>query len=153
MKNCFITILILIMSLNLNAQTEQKKKFINLSSNLNYMTQTVDFYGTKTTSSIFLLDAQVGYFIIDNLALSSRLTHLLSSGSSSTSLSIGGRYYINNLYAGCDLVLAEPTTLKFNAGYAIFINDQLAIEPSLTYSKINEFTSSLSMMVGFAMYF
>lgn len=152
MKNTILLFFILFLNINLSAQTFSGNKFINLSSNLNYTSQTVDFFGTKTTSSIFLLDAQVGYFIIDNLALTSRLTHLLSGGSSSTSLSFGGRYYINNLYAGCDLVLAEPTTLKFNAGYAIFINEQLAIEPSLTYSKINEFTSSLSMMVGFAMY-
>ena len=67
MKNTILLFFILFLNINLSAQTFSGNKFINLSSNLNYTSQTVDFFGTKTTSSIFLLDAQVGYFIIDNL--------------------------------------------------------------------------------------
>ena len=69
------------MSLNLNAQTEQTKKFIKLSSSLNYTSQTVDFLGTKTSSSVFLFDGYFGYFILDNFASTTSLIILGTSES------------------------------------------------------------------------
>ena len=156
MKNYLITILILIMSLNLNAQTEQTKKFIKLSSSLNYTSQTVDFLGNKTSTSVFLFDGYFGYFILDNFASTTSLTILGTSGSTTTSLAIGGRYYINKFYLGCDIDMInilDYTAIKLNAGYPIFINDKIAVEPSVVYSKISDATTSLSLMVGFAMYF
>ena len=156
MKNYLITILILIMSLNLNAQTEQTKKFIKLSSSLNYTSQTVDFLGNKTSTSVFLFDGYFGYFILDNFASTTSLTILGTSESTTTSLAIGGRYYINKFYMGCDIDMTnilDYTAIRLNAGYPIFINDKIAVEPSVVYSKISDATTSLSLMVGFAMYF
>jgi|TARA_B110000093_G_scaffold182111_1_gene227868 hypothetical protein len=151
MKNKILLILTLFTVINLSAQTYQGNKFINLSSSLNYTSQTVDFFGIKSSSSTFLFDSYVGYFVIDNLAVTASLTYLAYSGTGSASLSVGGRYYIQKFYAGCDLAL-DDISLRFNAGYPIFINDEIAIEPSISYSKVSESTSSLSMLVGFALY-
>jgi len=156
MKNYISIILILIISLNLKAQTEQAKKFIKLSSSLNYTTQTVDILGDKTSTSAFLFDGYFGYFILDNLASTTSLTILGTSGASTTSLAIGGRYYINKFYLGCDIDMTnilDYTAIRLNTGYPIFLNEEIAIEPSVVYSKISEATTSLSLMFGFAMYF
>ena len=151
MKKIIFLVIILTATLNLSAQMESGNKFINLSSSMNYTTQTVDIFGTKSSSSTFLFDSYFGYFVIDNLAATASLTYLAYSGAGSASLSIGGRYYVKNFYAGCDLAL-DDITLRLNAGYPIFINNEIAIEPSISYSKISESTSSLSMLVGFTMY-
>lgn len=151
MKNTILLILTLFAVINLSAQTDQGNKFINLSSTLNYTSQTIDIFGTKSSSSIFFFDSYVGYFVVDNLAATASLSYLASSGAGSASLSLGGRYYIQKFYAGCDLTL-DDISLRFNAGYPIFINDEIAIEPSISYSKVSESTSSLSMLVGFALY-
>ena len=151
MKKIIFLVIILTATLNLSAQMESGNKFINLSSSMNYTTQTVDIFGTKSSSSTFLFDSYFGYFVIANLAATASLTYLAYSGAGSASLSIGGRYYVKNFYAGCDLAL-DDITLRLNAGYPIFINDEIAIEPSISYSKISESTSSLSMLVGFTMY-
>ena len=151
MKKQLLNILLLFLTISLSAQTDQGNKFINLNSSLNYTTQTTDFLGTKTSSSIFLFDSYVGYFVIDNLAATANLTYLSSSGLGTTTLSVGGRYYVKGFYAGCDLIL-DDISLKLNAGYPIFITDQIAVEPSISYSKISESISSLSILAGFSLY-
>ena len=152
MKKNLINIFLMFVSISAYAQTDQGSKLINLNSSLNYTTQTTELFGVKTSTSIFILDSYFGYFVLDNLAATSNLTYLSSSGSTTTTLSLGARYYIKGFYAGCDLVL-DNISLKINAGYPIFINDEIAIEPSISYSKISESTSSLSVMAGFAYYF
>ena len=141
----------------------------------------------KSTSLSF--NPKVGYFIIDKLALGVGLNIMTStdkdsrssdkSTSSSVSIDPFVRYYLNPgiFFQGAFGVGSNnyketngntTTTTKFNAtnwsistGYAIFLNDYVAIEPSIGYqsyankNKSSDFKlidSGLFINVGFQIY-
>ena len=108
--------------------------------------------GNDNSETWFNLSPNVGYYIINDLAIGARLSLVSYSydGSSNSQFGFGpwARYYfVNSLYAqagidfgstGMDFfsLLADEgsTTLNFGIGYSWFLNNSVAIEPSLLYS-------------------
>lgn len=108
--------------------------------------------GDDNSETWFNLSPNVGYYIINDLAIGARLSLVSYSydGASESQFGFGpwARYYfVNSLYAqagidfgstGMDFfsLLADEgsTTLNFGIGYSWFLNNSVAIEPSLLYS-------------------
>lgn len=108
--------------------------------------------GDDNSETWFNISPDLAYFIIDDLAIGSRLNFQSYSYDGDTESQFGfgpfARYYfVNSLYAqaGIDFgstgdnffsLLADEgsTTLNFAIGYSWFLNNSVAIEPSLQYS-------------------
>lgn len=155
------------------AQTEQGGWLVGANSNLSFTSTSAD--GIDDNQSNFNLSVQGGYFLADNLAAGLRLGFFSSKlgDNKSTSTSIGpfARYYVNGefffgasfvavsskLDNGVDDFTTNFTQLAFEAGYPIWIVDNVAIEPSLIYGInsgddiIN--TRTFGVNIGFALYF
>ncbi len=108
-----------------------------------------------------------GYFLSDNLMLGSNvsigLEGLLIFREAAVSFGPFGRYYHNNLFAGVGFSFASApysdTTLRaeevsVEIGYALFINDNISLEPTLSYATGSTLTNSsrLSALVGLGIY-
>ncbi len=154
------------------AQTEQGGWVIGTTTNLTFSSTNID--GVDDNSSSFNLSGQAGYFLIDNLAAG--LTLGLSSvkqgdfKTSSTNIGPFARYYVNGtFYAGAGYTVSSgksesgSTTISefdggnllLEAGYPIWIVDNVAIEPGISYTSgsgdIDR--STLAVAVGFRLYF
>lgn len=108
--------------------------------------------GADASETWFNLTPNLGYYILNDLAVGVRLNFQSYSfdGASESQFGIGpwARYYfVNSLYAqagidfgstGMDFfsLLADEgsTTLNFGIGYSWFLNNSVAIEPSIQYS-------------------
>jgi len=139
-----------------NAQTEKGGWLVGASSNLGF--NSVD-YGAGSVS-VFNLDAKAGNFLMDNLAVGLNIGYNSFDGNSSSSLGIFARYYINGgIFVGAgynSLSDSRGGELPLELGYAYFMKDNIALEPSLNYEKgmgNNDGYSSIGLNVGFSLYF
>jgi len=127
---------------------------VGSSSQLGWTNSSVTGGGS---SSNFYIAAGAGYFFMDNLAAG--LNFGLSSGSGNTTTSIGPfvRYYIGGkwfLGAGFQSNNNGSTTtsqIPFEAGAALFITDNIAVEPSVNFTTFDG-GSDLGIRVGFSLY-
>lgn len=106
-------------------------------SNLGYTSTSVTGGGS---SSSFDIATAGGYFFMENLAggvifgLNSP-----SGGTSTTTIGLFGRYYFNGqIFAGVGFAStsgggASQTRIPFEAGYAIFLNNAVALEPAVNF--------------------
>ena len=115
-------------------------------------------FWTSDGSSFFSLGAEGGYFIMDDLALKAGLGFASFSpdggdGTSSFLYKLGAKYYINSIIpvqldftgstiedqdapvGGGTVETPDPFWLGLQAGYALFLADNLSFEPSLRYSS------------------
>jgi outer membrane protein len=108
--------------------------------------------GDDNSETYLNISPNVGYYIMNNLAIGARINYLSYSydGDSESQFGFGpwARYYfINSLFAqagvdfgstGMDFfsILADEgsSTLNFGIGYSWFLNNSVAIEPQLQYS-------------------
>lgn len=158
-----------------NAQTEQGGWFVGASSALSFTSTSYDGQADKDTN--FNLEGRAGSFIADNLNLGLFIGFDASKDGGTdiktTASSIGPyiRYYANGqFYFGVGYAVSNAkvtsggTTLGeisggligMEAGYPIWINDNVAVEPALNYQLgTGDFDSSrsLSLAVGFGIYF
>ncbi|MDW3194742.1 MAG: hypothetical protein R8G66_20350 [Cytophagales bacterium] len=168
-KFLFATIMGLF-ALQLNAQTEQGKLLLGAGSNSGLSFQSQD--GVEDNQVAFSLNAQGGYFFIDNLVTGLNLGFNTSSQGdfSNTNLSIGpfARYYFDNVFFGANFSLvnnnsdngvsdfsANGSLLGLELGYAAFLNNNIAIEPALTYFNTNgdfDGLTGFSLNIGFSIY-
>ncbi len=149
MRKFLFTALMCLFILQLTAQTEQGNILMGANSNAGFSVQSQD--GLEDNVVNFSLNAQGGYFIIDNLVGG------LNLGFSSTSVgdfsgrtfSIGpfARYYFENVFFGASFLAVNSksdnngandftsngTQVNLVLGYAAFLNNSVAIEPALTY--------------------
>jgi hypothetical protein len=116
--------------------------------------------------SILTLDLKAGYFVIDNLALGLSFGYekysLDDSEESLTSFGLFGRYYVNGkIFVGAGYSSSKfedsdaANSLPFEVGYAAFITDNIAFEPSISYAigvGDNE-SNTFGLNLGFALYF
>ena len=121
----------------------------------------------------FNLDVKGGYFIMDNLALGLNLgfssVDLGDSGKETdTGFGVFGRYYFNGKIFGgvgfnsvkvkfeSDSFDSESTVsvIPIEVGYAAFLNDVVAIEPSVNYSIYGSDAegASFGIAVGLTVY-
>ena len=104
-----------------------------------------------------------GYFIIDDLALKAGLGYSDDDSSdSSFTYKVGAKYYIAGQFPiGLDLTGVsssgyDATYVGFQAGYALFIGDNVSIEPAIRYNATldkNKADSAFQALIGFALHF
>lgn len=154
MKKLFIIAFVLISGIA-SAQINQGTVLVGASSNLNF--SSIKFDGNDRFS-VFDLDAKVGYFVIDNLAVGFDLGYQKIDDFSSSNFGIFGRYYYQGkIFGGVGLSISKfedqgnQTTIPFEVGYAAFITENIAIEPSFHLS-VGDNTNTYGLRVGFSLY-
>jgi len=145
-------ILIVISYHTTQAQFNQGR--VLLGGNVNFFSmkdETVQtgFPTTSSKSTQFQLNPNVGYFVIDNLAVGADIAlSTISGGGSSTTILAGPfvRYYIKGLFIEGEYNFGSgkngDTKSSTNAwlggiGYAALLNDHVAIEPTIAYTSNN----------------
>jgi hypothetical protein len=167
MKKVLLTLFAAVVVMSASAQIGKGTILVGGSSNLG-----VNSIKPKDGDSetLFNLDAKAGYFFIDNLAAGINLSYAKLGDVSSVGIGAFGRYYVNGkiiLGAGFtsfndkDVDIFDGTEIKSSynafgveAGYAIFVTDNFAIEPTINYNSISgdlEY-STLGLNVGFTLY-
>lgn len=170
MRKLLFTTIMCLFILQLSAQTEKGKLLLGASSNSGLSFQSQD--GAEDNLVSFSLNAQGGYFVIDNLAAGLNLGFSTSSQGdfSNTTLSIGpfARYYFDNVFFGANFSITNTngdngisdfssngSLLGLELGYAAFLNNNIAIEPALTYFNTGGDFNGLtgfSLNIGFTIY-
>lgn len=147
------------------AQISKGTIMAGASSNINYTSTSYD--GFDDNENTFNLDLKGGYFVIDNLAFGLNIGYnKYSFGDaidvSTTMFGIFGRYYYNGaIFAGVgynSTKVEDSDAVNFlpiEVGYAAFITDDIAVEPSLSYHLgMGDVDANMFMFnVGFSIYF
>jgi outer membrane protein len=144
MKKVLLTLFAATVVFAASAQISKGTILVNGGSNLGFISANED----AGDFSVFSLDARAGYFVIDNLALGLVLGYEkfdskvegAEDSDPTTDIGIFGRYYVNGkILVGASFTSSKQgdlsgTTIGLEAGYAIFVNDAVAIEPALNYA-------------------
>jgi hypothetical protein len=116
------------------------------------------------TNSSFSATPMVGYFFVDDFAGGIQMTFSNFSAYSATSLSPFIRYYWKNLFFQLrydytrsqlsGMSVASRSALGTDLGYAVFFNDNVAMEPSFYFTKglASESGFSYGLKIGFQIY-
>jgi opacity protein-like surface antigen len=116
-------------------------------------------------TTIWSIGGEAGYFIEDNLAIKAGLGYSDFDITSAFSYKLGAKYYVINIIpiqvdvtgASFKDVDENPLWLGLQGGYAIFVSDQISIEPGLRYnlSLNKDFTDEgiFEFRIGFALHF
>lgn len=165
MKKIHLTISILMLfAATSYAQIQKGSVLVGASSNLGFSSTSYD--GADDNFNVFTLDVKAGYFVIDNLAVGLNFGYNKfsqgDSDASTTLFGLFGRYYVNGkifVGAGYSSLKLEDSdasnSLPFEVGYAAFITDNIAFEPSINYAiglGDNE-SNTFGLNLGFALYF
>lgn len=157
MKKVLLTAaLVAVFGFAANAQTEQGGWLVGASSNLGFSSED---YGAGSVS-VFNLDVKGGYFLMDGLAAGLDVSYASFDGNSGSAIGIFGRYFITEaIFAEAGYTSLSDSRggiLPIRAGYAAFLSDNVAVEPSLVYEMgmgNNDAYSSFGLNVGFSLYF
>lgn len=117
--------------------------------------------------SAFLLNPNVGIFLADNYAAGLSATLLTGSGNTIWGLGPYGRAYFGSSEKGKLYAQAGVNLLGFSndfgsdtefgwtigAGYAVFLNQSIALELGPQYSKIGDSDGRFNINVGFQIHF
>lgn len=140
---------------SVHAQINKGAVLVGASSSLSFNSVSPDNGDSYT---VFDLDVKGGYFIIDNLTLGLNLGYYKLDDYSLTTFGVFGRYYfMGKIFVGTGFNIVTPeggdgqTTIPFEAGYAAFLNDFIAVEPALGLN-IGEDSTSFGFRVGFTIY-
>lgn len=116
----------------------------------------------ETTWSI---GAEGGYFVMDDLAIKAGLGYVdMGDDFSEFTYKIGAKYYIISQipvqldYSGASVKDADenPSYLGIQGGYAIFLGQNVSIEPGLRFNKsLNDdfYDDVFQVRIGFALHF
>ncbi len=153
------------------AQTSEGKWLIEANTNFGaaHGANTSFQYASSDGSSFYNLGLEGGYFVMDNLALKAGLGFggfKPDGGESSSTFSykLGAKYYIINMipvqidYSGSSTKDFDenPSYLGFQAGYAVFLGQNVSIEPGIRFNKsLNEdfYNDAFQLNIGFALHF
>lgn len=140
MKKIALFIIALAMSITANAQFEQGKIYVGASlTGLDLSYSGLDKFHLG-------LEAQGGYFVMDNILLKANAAFEYSGRENAPTdfiVGVGGRYYIlqNGLYFGANAKLLHANHNHndimpgIEVGYAFFVNRTVTIEPSIYYDQ------------------
>ena len=133
-----------LLTFGLSAQTDAGSVMLGVSSDATlFESMTPDGGGDATTK--FGLDADGGYFVIDNLAVMAKFGFGSektgdADAVGTTKFGVGASYYISgNIPVGLmweseKVGDADATsTLSIKAGYLIMLNEKVGIQPGFTY--------------------
>jgi hypothetical protein len=166
MKKVFlITFAAFFMTGMASAQLPIQKGKVFVNANTSYMRINIE------EGLPFYLNANGGYFLVDNFALLVGTSFISFSGKGSYSnymyeLNTGPRYYfarsgkgsffVNSLLGLSKYQKNDATfSLSLGAGYAIFLNDKVALEPMTTYMipLDSNYDNSFIIGVGISVFF
>ncbi len=164
MKKVLLTAaLVAVFGFAANAQTDQGGWLVGASSNLGFNSFKAN--SDADAVSTFNLNARAGYFLMDNLAAGLNINYFKFSEADDADTAFGpfARYYFNGtFYAGAGIDFASSggvsgSWINLEAGYPLFIVDNVAVEPNLSYSlgggDLYEDASRFGINVGFFLYF
>jgi outer membrane protein len=142
MKKVLLTVFAALTVFVASAQIEQGTWLVGASSNAGFTSYNED----AGDFSEFNINVKGGYFVIENLAVGLNLGYTKIDEASETTLGLFGRYYVNgkifvgagfnstSVDFGIDGVdKATYSTIPLEVGYAAFLNNVVAIEPSVGY--------------------
>ena len=156
------------------AQFEQGNVRIGGASNLDF--SNTKYSGTNYSSNNLSLAVEGGYFFMDNLAVDVDANLTFSKSSSNAvpastlfGVGLGARYYLPvNVFVGAGVDIFNVkyfnntefgTGVKAKVGYAAFLSDNIALEPSISYrlglTDENKGTKidGLYVQIGFSIFF
>jgi hypothetical protein len=148
-------------------QTSKGKWLIEANTGNAMIGSTSFAFSSSDGESMYNIGLDGGYFIADDFALKAGLGYGGESvfDSSTFSYRLGAKYYIHSMIpVTLDLTGASikdasenPMWLGIGAGYAIFLGDNVSIEPGLRYNlSLNEDYSDkgvFQLNIGFALHF
>jgi hypothetical protein len=142
MKAASFILLIGLASITSLAQIQSSTVYLGISSN--------------PSKGYFDINPRIAYFFLDNWMGGLSFSYTASIGSSTsigafTRYYIGGKFFLGAGYSAIkpSNVFMNSTQASFESGYAFFVSKIIAIEPSLSYSKIIGDSSSSSNEIGF----
>lgn len=159
MKNV-LTIVALTIYVSMNAQIEKGTFMAGGSLTFNYRIPQSGASGT----SIFSVNPNFGYFLFDNFAAGTGAGYYSISSQSGYRfnqfyVSPFLRYYVKKLYLQTKFDYGRSGTnnyyaLNFDLGYALFLTDNVALEPSFYYRQaIKSQRGELGFKMGLQIYF
>lgn len=147
---------LLISSFQLTAQI--KKNTIMAGGSLTFSNHTPK--GGGSSSTIFNINPNFGYFVADNFAVGTGLSfNAYGSGNNIVYVSPYLRYFVKKFYLQTKFDYGRyysqnNSNLSFDLGYALFLNDNVALEPAFYFSQnLNGQGSNLGFKMGFQIYF
>ncbi len=163
MKKILVVILLALPAVMAQAQFE-KGKFI-----VNPALTGLGFSYSGAEKGHFGLQAEVGAFLVDNVALLVHLGGDWKKGTDVYSAGVGGRYFFDKtgVYAGGNVKMQRYVysgdakskgniSLGAEVGYAFFISQYITLEPAVYYDQsLNHHSdfSKFGIKAGFGFYF
>ncbi|TDQ25512.1 hypothetical protein [Tenacibaculum caenipelagi] len=145
-----------------NGQTEKGKWLIetNTGFGAGHIANTGFYLASSDGNTSWGVGAEGGYFIADDLAIKAGLGY--NDNSEAFSYKVGAKYYINSMIpvqadlSGYSVTGASPMWLGIQGGYAIFLGDNVSVEPGLRYNYgigDAEDNNVFQLNIGFALHF
>lgn len=172
MKKMLFTLWFFSLLFAAQAQIDKGVTYVGASSNLNFLSQSLD--GVDNNSNQFNIHAAGGYFITENFMLGAELGYdrTWADDDHQGFFGVGpmARYYFGYVFAGASFLFQSQSfemagiesdengnSLNLEVGYAAFVSDNIAVEPSVFYGigmgDLYEDVSRFGIDVGFALYF
>ena len=164
MKKIIVTLsMLMLFSAASYAQIQKGSFLVGASSNLGFSSNSTE---GDDNVNVFTLDLKTGYFLVDNFALGVKFGYSKYSygdnDGSNTVIGLFGRYYVNGkIFAGAGYSSTKPdnsdalNSMSLELGYAAFITNNIALEPSISYVKGlgDNDSNRFGLNLGFALYF
>ena len=163
MKNA-IFLIFLLSSFSFNSFSQIEKNTWMIGGSASFDNQYTK--STNITSTSLKINPQFGFFFADNFAVGTLFGINNSKYFRSWSVSPFLRYYLKSFYAEVSYGFEQhkvvnysknnSSVLKGSIGYALFLNDNVALEPSFYYSpSFNDgdyYGSSYGLQIGLQIY-
>ncbi len=169
MKKILLVSAILLAFVVTNAQTQTEKGKFVVGGTSAFSFSSTNFDGVDDNYNTFNFNINGGYFVIDNLSIGAAFGYQSQKfdaadiDTNATLFAIGARYYFQNFFGGLAFQSEKQkdidalNSINIEAGYAIFVNDFISINPGLVYSfgigDMNEGNNTFQGQIGFAIYF
>lgn len=155
MKKFLLSVFIFLIGFGVShAQTERGNVLIGGNASLNLY----KISGQGKYSYNLNLSPKAGFFLVDNLVVGAQLLGYIRNtplnGNINSQILYGpfGRYYFHNLFLESGIgVNGKDVYLGLGMGYAFFVNNNVAIEPTANVDLANDF--AINIMIGFQLYF
>jgi hypothetical protein len=158
MKKILLTVFAATVMFAASAQVAKGTILINGGSNFDFTSNNED----HGDDSDLFLGVKGGYFFMDNLVGGLTLGYAKNSEADDAYVAIGPfvRYYVNGkIIVGAGFLSTDDgsfktTEIPIEVGYAWFVNDVVAIEPTLNYTSYggDDQGASFGLKVGISVY-
>jgi hypothetical protein len=152
------TVFLALLFLSIQASAQLDKNTMMAGGSLVFNKYTPKGGGTSTT--YFLYNPNFGYFVADNFVVGAGIGfNAYGSGNNIVHFSPYLRYFVKKFYLQTKFDYGRSNSqnnsnLSFDLGYALFLNDNVALEPAFYFSQnLNGQGSNLGFKMGFQIYF